>query len=356
MDHRLFRLPDRFLQRRLTLAVPQLMQKTPYYKGGWKAIGTVGNILRNLSEQQKFLSAQVAPILQEAQNKNDGSLNEDDFKKINRYYGLAVPAILGEAFCTLQGRKMTSRERWAATAQGAMTGLFDDFFDKDFLTDEAVKQLMNNPDADISKRSNEQLFNRFYSIALQHCADPLLLRKSLEKVFDAQVKSKAQSNGKLSTESLQSITFEKGGLSLLFYRSAFAPLLTSTEETLFYELGAAMQLCNDIFDVYKDREAGIQTMITDTRHISPVREILYQKIMHCRAVQFSKAFHPLHFQRFFDYLSVSIFNRAMICLDQLEANQQSTGNQFNVHAYSRAQLICDMDTMKNKLRSAFRSF
>jgi len=332
------------------------MQKTPYYKGGLKAIVTVGNILRNLSEQQKFLSTQVTPILQEAQNTNDGSLNEDDFKKINRYYGLAVPAILGEAFCILHGRKMTNRERWAATAQGAMTGLFDDFFDKDFLTDDAVKQLMSNPDADNSQRSNEQLFNRFYSIALQHCADPLLLRNSLEKVYDAQVKSKTQSNGKLSTESLQSITFEKGGLSLLFYRSAFQPPLTSTEETLFYELGAVMQLCNDIFDVYKDREAGIQTMITDARHISPIREMLHQKIAYCREDQFSKTFHPLHFQRCFDYLSVSIFNRAMICLDQLEANEQITGNQFNVHAYNRAQLICDMDTMHNKLRSAFRSF
>ena len=332
------------------------MQKTPYYKGGLKAIVSVGNILRNLSEQKKFLSAQIAPILQQAETNNDGSLNKEDFKKINRYYGLAVPAILGEAFCILHGRKMTNRERWAATAQGAMTGLFDDFFDKDFLTDEAVKSLMNNPDADNNKRSNENLFNRFYSIALKHADEPLLIRNSLEKVFDAQVKSKSQTNGKLSTGSLQSITFEKGGLSLLFYRSAFKPLLSSTEETLFYELGAAMQLCNDIFDVYKDREAGIQTMITDTRHISPVRDLLHQKIAYCREDQFSKEYSPIHFQRFFDYLSVSIFNRAMICLDLLEANEQSTGNQFNVHAYSRAQLICDMDTMKNKLRSAFRSF
>src|SRR5450432_2616068 len=82
-------------------------------------------ILRNLEKQKKFIRNNIGPTLESARRTNDGSLDENDFRKITRYYGLAVPAILGESFCVLRGEKMTVKERMAGTCQGAMTGLFD---------------------------------------------------------------------------------------------------------------------------------------------------------------------------------------------------------------------------------------
>jgi hypothetical protein len=54
---------------------------------------------------KKHLQQNILPLLNVAKQSNDGSLDESDFKKITHYYGLAVPAILGEAFCALHGRK-----------------------------------------------------------------------------------------------------------------------------------------------------------------------------------------------------------------------------------------------------------
>jgi hypothetical protein len=54
----------------------------------------------------------------------------------------------------------------------------------------------------------------------------------------------------------------KGGSSVLFYRTAFSPEVSGKEKILINNLGAMMQLGNDIFDVYKDRESGINTLVT----------------------------------------------------------------------------------------------
>src|SRR5688572_18107933 len=97
------------------------------------------SVVKQLRKQRKFLSRYIIPVLSKARDQNDGTLTESDFKKITHYYGWAVPAILGEAFCVLNAIPMTEQERWSSTCQGAMTGLFDDFFDKDYMEDEKVK-------------------------------------------------------------------------------------------------------------------------------------------------------------------------------------------------------------------------
>jgi hypothetical protein len=70
---------------------------------------------------------------------NDGTLFETDFKKITHYYGWAVPSILGEAFCVLKATPMTEAGKMEQYMPGCYDGLFDDFFDKDYMEDEKVK-------------------------------------------------------------------------------------------------------------------------------------------------------------------------------------------------------------------------
>jgi len=57
-------------------------------------------------------------------------LQQGMLKKIHTYYGLSVPAFLGEYFCLLRGKMMSDSERYPLTYLGALTGFFDDFFDE----------------------------------------------------------------------------------------------------------------------------------------------------------------------------------------------------------------------------------
>lgn len=308
-------------------------------------------LLQNLSRQRKFLKKNIHPLLDDARETNDGTLDEGDFEKINKYYGLAVPALLGEAFCALHNKKMTPIERRAATSQGAMTGLFDDFFDKEYLSETAIENILSQKQGAV-KHANERLFHLFYQDALQQVPDKELMKKMLSDVYDAQQESKKQATSSIPAKELEAITLNKGGASLLFYRTAFSPPAATAELMLLNRLGGMMQLANDIFDVYKDRENGIHTLVTDSTHISEIRRF-YQSNLQMIYKNISAGTFPRKgIRKFLSMLSLGIFSRVFVCLDQLERNEASSGNRFMVERYSRKQLICDMDLKINLLRSA----
>ena len=121
---------------------------------------------------------------------------------------------------------------------------------------------------------------------------------------------------------------------------------------MIYDLGSLMQFSNDIFDVYKDRDNGIKTLVTETDHIKPIRDLLKQQLSVYYKSTHDFGFPKKQLAQFLSILSLGIFSRAFVCLDQLEKNEVLTGNTFSVQHYSRKQLICDMEVLRNKLRSA----
>jgi hypothetical protein len=314
--------------------------------------GSIFSVIGQLKSQQAFIARNILPVLSDATQKNDGSLDETDIKKITHYYGLAVPAILGEAFCVLRGKNMEEVERWASTCQGAMTGLFDDFFDKDYMEDDQVKMKITPGNKCILQQSNERLFDWFYKKVLDTVPDKSHLQEALLAVHKAQVSSKEQVNPWLPIEKIESVTIEKGGTSLLFYRTAFFPAACEREMKLLHHLGGSMQLANDIFDVYKDREKKIRTLITETKSIASIRNKFHQRLRYAYSEAYKLPYQKASVRKFLDILSIGIFSRCFVCLDFLEMNEKLTHNRFEVSAYSRSQLICDMDTKKNMLRSA----
>ncbi|MEO7264168.1 MAG: hypothetical protein ABIW38_04610 [Ferruginibacter sp.] len=313
---------------------------------------TVISIIKNLKRQKKFLKKKINPILDNAKVNNDGTLSEKDFDKINKYYGLAVPAILAEAFCTLQNRKLSEKERMISTCQGATTGLFDDFFDEKYLNEIDILEKIESSNKSLSKNSNEGLFDFFYLKMLEMSKSPEIIKEYSRAIYKEQVKSKLQQTDNLSAQQTWEITLSKGGNSLLFYRAAVEPPASDKEKAVLFLLGGLMQLSNDIFDIYKDREAGIKTLPMFYEDIEELKLFFQEKLQAVYAEAYSLPFDRYSIQRFLSILSISVFSRSFVCLQQLEELQKTTGNIFQLSTYSRNQLICDMDTKKNMLHSA----
>lgn len=68
------------------------------------------------------------------------------------------------------------------------------------------------------------------------------------------------SDKKVSKESLLKITFAKGGISGLALMHIMVPKMKEKERKAIYELGAVMQLIDDISDIEEDSKGGIQTL------------------------------------------------------------------------------------------------
>jgi hypothetical protein len=308
-------------------------------------------ILNAVNRQKAFIKKNIKPLISEAQSSADGSLDENDIQKITGYYGLAVPAVLGEAFCALRGAPMTAKERASSTGQGAMTGLGDDFFDKQRLSDQGVKDLIERPSDFSGNTASEKLFLHFYKTALSNAPRPAEMQQQIFRVFHAQLLSKQQDQPGLTTDIMKDITIRKGAESLLYYRTAFDHPLKNGEEKMLFALGGLMQLSNDIFDVYKDREAGVNTLVTTAASIKELRTYYGAVLRLGKQAAFRSGYPKANVRKFFALLSIGIFSRCFVCLDQLQKNERKTGGKFDVRAYSRKELICDMDTAGNKLRS-----
>ena len=308
-------------------------------------------IVANVSRQKNFIKKNITLQLTGAQNIADGSLDEKDFKKITGYYGLAVPAVLGEAFCALRGEPMTDKERMASTCQGAMTGLGDDFFDRQRLSEQGVKDFIERPEMFNGNSASEKLFLNFYKTALSNAPQPSLMQQQIYKVFYAQLLSKQQDAPGLSYEVMKDITILKGAESLLYYRTAFEHPLKNGEQKMLYCLGGLMQLSNDIFDVYKDWQSGVSTLVTTATKIKALRFYYTALLQVGTRAAFRSGYKKKNVRKFLGIINLGIFSRCYVCLDQLEGLEKKSGGIFDLKTYSRKNLICDMDTAGNKWKS-----
>jgi len=305
--------------------------------------------IKNLKYQKKYIEISLASDIEVSKKNNDNSLDNSDYKKITTYYGLAVPAILGEFYCMLRAEKMSDKERLASTYLGGLTGLFDDFFDKRKLSETYILKLIDQPYDMAGNNENEKLFLKFYQRAIENSKDANLLKSYFFKVFDAQVQSKKQLLKEIEAEEIKNITFLKGGISLLFYWSVFSDCSNEEEEILVFKLGSIGQLENDIFDVYKDYQEGIKTLLTIEKNIANIKKIytsLFEEII-LLIQQFN---YPVKNKRKFLRFISFVICRGFVCLDMLEKKEEVTEHLFNLSAYNRKDLICDMENPINFIK------
>ncbi len=308
-------------------------------------------ITSSLSFQKKYLHNNIDCIINKAFAENDGTIKTKDSTKIYQYYGLAVPAILGEAFCELRGVKLTDDERWVLTCLGAITGLFDDFIDEMKMSEEQIEKLVLYPEKVVPDNSSEKLFLKFYTSALKTSNKPQNIKSQLIEVHHAQLASTEQENPDTSYNRILEITQQKGGESVVFYRTALNNIPDNSETKALFQLGATMQLENDIFDIYKDHQARINTIPARTKDIKHLKELYESEITKFKDLTFAIKTPDKNIKKFLNMV-MPVLNRGFVCLKNLQ-KLQTIHQVFNIQNFTRKQLICDMENPINFLLTAY---
>jgi hypothetical protein len=307
-------------------------------------------VLRDLKTQKKFISNNVSPLLHQFETINDGSLSEKDFQKINNYYGLAVPAILGEAFCMLRGFAMNELERLTSTSQGVVTGLFDDFFDDGNVSEQDIISMLEEPRLYKWNNTGEKLIISFYIKSLDNAVNPEQVKEGAMNVFNAQKKSLEQENSVISQSRIWEITQQKGGESVLFYRYGFKHSLKDGEENALFQLGSLMQLENDIFDIFKDLQSKIYTLPILIHKVEELKKFYTKQKDLFVELSYKMDYPKENVKQFLDRI-MPIVNRAYVCFKQYKKLEKSNNNVFDASKFSRKQLICDMEKPINLFRT-----
>jgi len=309
-------------------------------------------IYRQLRRQRRFMQQHLQPLLHKARLTNDGSLGAEDFKKIEHYYSLAVPAVLGEAWAALRGKPLQPNERYAATMLATTTGLYDDYFEHKALTDDYIENLYRHPEQYTGQNSNEKLANFCWLEALRKGASAEALTHYAHLVHRAQIASRRQLLPDTSLAEIETTTFDKGGYSVLIYLSVLQAPMSAADAELLYCAGALLQLENDLFDVYKDQRDGIRTLATTATDIAPLRTLYLQRWLQVKQAIAQTGYPAAGKARFRRILS-AIVARGFVCLDMLAVRQHQNGGVFNPAVFTRKQLICDMEKPQNLLKTLY---
>ena len=193
-----------------------------------------------------------------------GELNEHKKNKLKFYVGQGLLVQLW--YQTL--KKPTKKVNPQAIARfSAWTPFYDDLMDELGWSHQAIRDSLNKP-----SENDQAHFHYLFHQSMKQLSNQAQVLHFFEKVGQAQNKSLHQKDNDLSIEELINLTREKGGWATCFYASANGEL-QRPEINLFYEIGACLQLCNDLFDVYKDHQVGIKTLpITDVDLTSKLYE------------------------------------------------------------------------------------
>lgn len=306
----------------------------------------VSDILR----QQKYVRACLEPELQSLEQQWGTSFDAYLRKKMTRYYGLLTTGVLAESYCRLHARPLLAPAREISSALGAMTPIFDDFFDRNLLTDAEIRQMMAAPSGFPARTLEQGAIIHFHEKILRALKAPDSFRERIEKVFQAQIDSRQQSREDITEEALWKITYDKAGYSLQAYREILDLPDAEGEQEVYYQLGGILQLCNDTFDIYKDLGEGIMTLPIRFKDFERLKAVYLREtqdwIARCRKLSFRQK----DIERFIAFMLIVIC-RGLVALEQLEALEKRKGKGFNLRECNRKELICDMAKPRSFLRS-----
>jgi len=307
-------------------------------------------LLKQVWKQKRFNKKYLDPKLELYKKSSDKSLTEKDLKKITDYYALGVSGVLGTSFCILRGYKMKLAERKAISYLGGISGLLDDLFDDTSKETRGLKDYILTPQEMKPNNDHEELLLDLYAEGLKESSRPEKIQQESLKVFNAQQESLKQKDKSITNSELEKITLAKGGSSFLYYRACLENSANQNEKKLIYHLGGLMQLGNDIFDVYKDHQEKIHTLVTRTIDIDVLRSYFTSELK--RSFELAKAcdYPSKNIEKFLKIISLGIA-RVYVCLNQFKVLQLKTDGEFSLEKYSRKELICDMQKPRNQLKA-----
>jgi len=308
-------------------------------------------IKSQMKKQNAFIKSFLQPILDRFEENNDGSLLEQDFNKIKNYYGLGSVVLVGEAIAGLHGHELSVQERKALTYISAITGLYDDFFDKSIPNLQRIKLLSEVSQTVDDLNTHEALFRELLKTALQNIADVETSKVFAAEVYKNQVESLKQKNTGLSWEELLEISLQKGGASLLLYRSTLSTEISEEEKQALFLIGGQLQVCNDVFDVVKDLKEGIQTLGTEAKTIQQLRELVEGIDIQNRLV-IEKLDLPN--TSYFNSRIKFVTSQTYVALDFYEKATLTTQEGFKVREYDPKEVTLAMDRPVNFLKAVVK--
>ncbi len=276
-------------------------------------------------------------------NLRDPSLlTTKEIRRIRHYtYGTAYLAVL---FCVHLGRRRTARERYLFSNLAALACFFDDLVDAFQSPNGADWTLPETPEAYGHATDPRGLSVHFLKNVCENLLPERLplFRDLMQRVFRVESAGQQRDAAKfLKISDLEKITTEKGGCSVLLFRCLLLEPISENEQSFWREFGMLIQLCDDIFDLWHDRQAGTATLATFFAEQNDVQGLveIFERQVRTISQKSGRILGEIHF-----LLAIT-----RICLRHYAELLETHGS---LPLDDRRLMVVDMECWRNRWRAA----
>jgi len=266
--------------------------------------------------------------------------------KRRRHYFFGT-TFLSAVFCQLRGQKLNPAERRRFSRLAALACAFDD------AADQLRRPTRHTPEELGNRLDDGGLALHLLNLVYAEVPDDALpaFQTNLNQVFHLELSGRQTGSPRPSEDELAAIAKQKGGYSVLLFRRLLDAPPTAAEEALAIEFGGFVQLCDDIFDVWFDRQKKIATLAVELleqnrleqlqTHFARQVDTLTRSIRQAPGTPFRRetALRMVHF--------LSSITR--VCLRQYAKLEKKRGT---LPLDNRLALVVDMGLLKNWWRAA----
>lgn len=296
---------------------------------------------------RKKETKRAAALVGHLEETLNGKFNAATREKIVKSYSIYNPMIC-DAFTRLQGRFTRETEKTRLIYYFICSSLFDDFTDHSLLTGQQLSDISFSPQSYRAGTFDEQAFLHAHLYLLDNVKDQEGYDKVSHELFRAQADSKQQYESTLTDEEIRSVTFRKGGNSVLlchYYLEEDLPEAAGC----WYKIGTLIQLTNDLYDIHKDISDRIDTLpnrMKDayafeqffTAQIAEMKQLIHR--LPCREKQ----------KKMFSLSMAGIYAFGLIAIEQLKKIQGGKVALPPLGSLPRKALIIDMENPSNMIK------
>ncbi len=308
------------------------------------------NVYKEIKRQKQFNKSFLIPYLKELENKYRGAFSPEQRKKILNYYGLFITSFLCSSYKRLYGKTLNTEERKRATLFGILTPIGDDLFDVDKLDIDSIRTITYHPENYIANTFSAQVAKKIQSYLLKNVPYPKEYLQASKNVLEIQIETIKQTRPDISNEEMERITYEKGASSVIIYHQSLDIIADKDMQEVLYLVGSLYQMGNDIFDLYKDVQDNIYTLINTCEDYISFK----QKFLHLVSLQNNKIMAFPYNERNkkeFCIIMNTINARSIVALDYFIKLQKKKGlKKINWWQMLRKDMIVDMEKPANFLK------
>lgn len=306
--------------------------------------GLAASVIRG----RKIEANRAYGVLEKFEKAFDGRFDEETKKKIAVSHSIYNPLIM-DSFSRLKGRATNDAEKERLVSYFTCSSLLDNFFDRGELTLPEIYAINFDTERFQPKDFDQRVYLHCHQLLLKYVPDKASYLQVLRAEVDAQAASLRQFDPSIPNEEIRDIMMAKGGNAVLLCRHYLDDHHTTIEDACWYQLGAMIQMTNDLYDVFKDARDGIATLATRCTNASELSGFVEKQIETLRRLIAALPYPEKSKQRFYVAMA-GVASLAMVATDNLKRIEKKYGHMPEFRTLPRKELIIDNEKAANILR------